>query len=145
MIRAGRSHMTSQRELALTTVHLDSRVSPFGPIGWQGISFRNASPWCVDSMNGDRFLKAVASIMRAASMSFVLRRIAFTTACAFVVSGSSVVRTGFAAPSEQVPVGPRAVAMGGAFSSIADDATALFWNPAGLPLIGHEEVTGSHA
>src|SRR5437867_3424180 len=49
------------------------------------------------------------------------------------------------AASEQVPVGPRAIAMGGAFSSLADDATALFWNPAGLPWIGHQEITGTHA
>ena len=48
-------------------------------------------------------------------------------------------------PSQQVPVGPRALGMGGAFSSIADDATALFWNPAGLPFVGHQEVTGTHA
>ena len=37
-----------------------------------------------------------------------------------------------ATPSSQVPVGPRAIAMGGAYSAIADDASALFWNPAGL-------------
>jgi tetratricopeptide repeat protein len=47
--------------------------------------------------------------------------------------------------SEQVPVGPRAIAMGGAFSSLADDATALFWNPAGLPWIEQQEITGTHA
>jgi hypothetical protein len=35
--------------------------------------------------------------------------------------------------------------MGGAFSSIADDATALFWNPAGIARIGHLEITGAHA
>ena len=37
------------------------------------------------------------------------------------------------------------MAMGGAFSSIADDATAPFWNPAGLPWIGNQEISGSHA
>ncbi len=35
--------------------------------------------------------------------------------------------------------------MGGAFSSIADDATAPYWNPAGLPWIGNQEITGAHA
>jgi len=35
--------------------------------------------------------------------------------------------------------------MGGAFSAIADDATATFWNPAGLPWIGHQEATALHA
>jgi transglutaminase-like putative cysteine protease len=35
--------------------------------------------------------------------------------------------------------------MGGAYSSIADDASAIFWNPAGLPWIGHQEISGTHA
>ena len=48
-------------------------------------------------------------------------------------------------PSSQVPVGPRAIGMGGAFSALADDASALFWNPAGLARIGHQEIAASHA
>ena len=32
----------------------------------------------------------------------------------------------------QIPVGARATALGGAFSAISDDPTALFWNPAGI-------------
>ena len=35
--------------------------------------------------------------------------------------------------------------MGGAFCAIADDATATFWNTAGLPWIGHQEITATHA
>ncbi|OGR42133.1 MAG: hypothetical protein A2X35_06615 [Elusimicrobia bacterium GWA2_61_42] len=31
-----------------------------------------------------------------------------------------------------LPVGARAAAMGGAFSAISDDASAIYWNPAGL-------------
>lgn len=50
-----------------------------------------------------------------------------------------------AGTSLQVPVGPRAIAMGGAFSAVADDATATYWNPAGLPWIGHQEITAVHA
>lgn len=46
---------------------------------------------------------------------------------------------------EQVPVGARAIAMGGAFSAIADNGTALYWNPAGLARIGHQEVIAGHA
>ena len=48
-------------------------------------------------------------------------------------------------PSSQVPVGPRAIGMGGAFSAIADDGSALFWNPAGLVGVGHQELAISHA
>jgi hypothetical protein len=47
--------------------------------------------------------------------------------------------------ANQVPIGARAIAMGGAFSSIADDATATFWNPAGLPQIDHQELYATHA
>ncbi len=54
-------------------------------------------------------------------------------------------RAARATPSSQVPVGPRAIGMGGAFSALADDASALFWNPAGLARVGHQEVTGSYA
>ncbi len=42
-------------------------------------------------------------------------------------------------------VGARALAMGGAFSAVADDATAIFWNPAGLEQISGLEVHGMHS
>ncbi len=35
--------------------------------------------------------------------------------------------------------------MAGAFTSIADDASALFWNPAGLAQLERQEVIGTHA
>jgi len=54
-------------------------------------------------------------------------------------------RAARATPANQVPVGPRAIGMGGAFSALADDASALFWNPAGLARVGHQEVAGSYA
>ena len=50
-----------------------------------------------------------------------------------------------AGPSYQVPLGPRALAMGGAFSAVADDASAIFWNPAGLSQIGSQEVMATQA
>jgi len=53
--------------------------------------------------------------------------------------------TATAGPSYQVPTGPRALAMGCAFGALADDATAGYWNPAGLPLVGHQEVSATHA
>jgi hypothetical protein len=40
----------------------------------------------------------------------------------------------------KIPVGARAAALGGAFTSIADDASAVFWNPAGTA-----NVSGSSA
>lgn len=44
-----------------------------------------------------------------------------------------------------IPVGARATAMGTAFVSIANDATATFWNPGALDLIRSPEVHISHA
>ena len=46
-------------------------------------------------------------------------------------------------------VGTKAVAMGGAFTAIADDATATFWNPAGLTRtvssVTHYEIIDMYA
>lgn len=41
--------------------------------------------------------------------------------------------------------GARPLAMGGAFVGLANDATAAFWNPAGLALIDDIEITTMHA
>lgn len=41
----------------------------------------------------------------------------------------------------EIGVGARAQAMGGSFASIADDATALYWNPAGIADLGHFEAS----
>jgi hypothetical protein len=40
-----------------------------------------------------------------------------------------------------IGVGARALGMGGAFVGIADDSTAVYWNPAGLPQVPHVEVS----
>ena len=42
-------------------------------------------------------------------------------------------------------VGARPLAMGGAFAAAANDATAAYWNPAGLALIDDIEITTMHA
>ena len=42
-------------------------------------------------------------------------------------------------------VGARALGMGGAFVAIANDATACYWNPAGLALLRQREMTMMHA
>jgi len=39
-----------------------------------------------------------------------------------------------------IDVGARAVAMGSAFVSVADDATAMYWNPAGIARLSHNEA-----
>jgi len=42
-------------------------------------------------------------------------------------------------------IGPRAIGMGGAFTAIADDASAAYWNPAGLSQISSYEISVSSA
>ncbi len=44
-----------------------------------------------------------------------------------------------------VPVGARALGMGGAFVAVANDASAMFWNPAGLSSIYQYEAIFSHS
>jgi hypothetical protein len=45
----------------------------------------------------------------------------------------------------QIGVGPRAAALGGAFTATVDDATALYWNPAGLARMTTGEVVSAHS
>ncbi|MBI2071296.1 MAG: PorV/PorQ family protein [Elusimicrobia bacterium] len=44
----------------------------------------------------------------------------------------------------KIPVGARAVGMGSAFSALVDDASALYWNPAGIARIGITDILASH-
>ncbi len=44
----------------------------------------------------------------------------------------------------KIGVGSRAEAMGGAFVAVANDASALFWNPAGLAQFSQDQVLFSH-
>src|SRR5580765_1256056 len=53
--------------------------------------------------------------------------------------------TKYAGEFLKIPVGARAVAMGGAFTAIADDATSPFWNPAGMVYLPYKEVFLQHA
>lgn len=69
----------------------------------------------------------------------------FVMLAAFVISqpftyGSGVRKTGTtAAKFLSIGVGARANAMGGAFTSIANDASALYWNPAGIAFVNNFE------
>lgn len=44
-----------------------------------------------------------------------------------------------------IPIGAKAVGMGGAFVSIANDATTLYWNAAGIAKLPQSEVVGVHS
>jgi len=44
----------------------------------------------------------------------------------------------------KIGVGSRAVAMGGAFVAVANDASALYWNPAGITQIEQNQISFAH-
>ena len=80
------------------------------------------------SRSGDALLRAAAGIALALLLCPVV-------AVASGRLGGTAVNLG---------VGARAEAMGGAFVAIADDASALHWNPAGLGLVGDSRLSGTH-
>lgn len=51
----------------------------------------------------------------------------------------------YAAEFLKIPVGARALGMGSAFVALADDATAVYWNPAGLVFGTQRQVWAEHA
>jgi hypothetical protein len=53
--------------------------------------------------------------------------------------------TKYAGEFLKVQVGARALGMGGAFVAVADDATAPYWNPAGLVYLPYREVLPQHS
>ena len=71
--------------------------------------------------------------------------------CAFALTvgtgyAQEVKKVGTSAASFlRIHVGARASSMGGAFVSIADDPTSLFWNPGGVSRIGKYALTVDHS
>lgn len=52
--------------------------------------------------------------------------------------------TSSGAPLSHAQLGSRPIAMGGAFSGLADDANSVFWNPAGLAQLTSRYFTGTY-
>ena len=60
-------------------------------------------------------------------------------------SASEATKAGTTAASFlNIDVGARAVSMGGAFVSMADDATTMFWNPAGIARFSQYQANFTH-
>jgi len=67
---------------------------------------------------------------------------------ALILSGPALVyadSTNYAAEVLTKGAGARPLALGGAFAAAANDATAAYWNPAGLALIDDIEITTMHS
>jgi len=67
--------------------------------------------------------------------------------CVFVsVPLAQTLKTGTtSAQILKINVGPRAIGMGGAYTSIADDITSVYWNPSGTANIQSNEVYFNHS
>ncbi len=71
---------------------------------------------------------------------------AFLTVLAFAAHAQQVTKVGTtAAKFLSIPVGARAIGMGGAFVALANDASAMYWNPAGISGLYQSEAVFSHA
>lgn len=77
-------------------------------------------------------------------MTRAIVRLAFAAALATLCAPPAAA-TKYAAEFLKIPVGARAIGMGGAFAAIADDATAPYWNPAGLVYLPYREAFLQHA
>ncbi len=67
------------------------------------------------------------------------------TAVALVAATVPAGATKYAGEFMKIPVGARAIGMGGAFSAVADDATSPWWNPAGMVFLPYREGFLQHA
>jgi hypothetical protein len=56
-------------------------------------------------------------------------------------AGIKAATTDYAGDMLSIGVGARALAMGGAFAAVADDASAMYWNPAGIVNVKGVEVS----
>lgn len=53
--------------------------------------------------------------------------------------------TPYAASFLEIPIGGKALGLGGAFTAIADDGTAFYWNPAGVGLVQNKLLSAMYS
>lgn len=75
---------------------------------------------------------------------FYLTSISFALIFAFQLNAQTTKTGTTAAQVLKFNVGPRAIGMGGAFTAVSDDISALYWNPSGSANIPSSEVFFNH-
>lgn len=53
--------------------------------------------------------------------------------------------TPYAASFLEIPIGGKALGLGGAFTAVADDGTAFYWNPAGVSLVRNKLLSAMYS
>ena len=84
------------------------------------------------------------------NVNSTVNRLMVAVACialiALPVAGQSVTKVGTtSAKFLSIPVGARALGMGGAYVAVANDASGMYWNPAGTARVYQSEAIFSHA
>ena len=78
-------------------------------------------------------------------MARVCRCISFAAVCLLVLTPAAFAQGEAGAGSLIIPPGARANGMGQSYVAIADDATAMWWNPAGLAFVGNAAIDLMHS
>ena len=98
---------------------------------------------CMNKMKNYITMKNRAGIQMVRLLIWITALIAPVSAFSQITGNVSKVGT-VAASFLEIEVGSRAVGMGGAYVAVVDDATAVYWNPAGLARINKSEVVLIH-
>ncbi len=88
-------------------------------------------------------LKRLSLLVMALALSLFSQEKDQSTTGQFVTNVSGVGTS--AATFLEIGVGARAMSMGGAYVALSNDASALYWNPAGAAFVGAMQVELSHS
>jgi hypothetical protein len=128
-----------------------SRLARLARALWNRL--RTASAGFLKSFRTGHQTSATTGFLRSFQIGHqIAAAIAFLAAGAIVLlpagtaSAQNVSKSGTTAGEFlQIGIGARATALGGAFVAAADDATALYWNPAGLSHLQQGEAIAAHS
>ena len=97
----------------------------------------------MNQMKNDIAMKKRIMIPKAICLIWIIALMVPVSAYSQITGDVSKVGT-VAASFLEIEVGSRAIGMGGAYVAVVDDATAIYWNPAGLARISKSEAVLVH-